>query len=597
MSSSMMTRRIRRRHAVIRSLILRGGGDYEGGVGEDDECDDDDDDDDDAISDVRGCVSSGLTSTSSISSSTSGDGVAVGVMGGRVKGDPWEGEIRRTREYYAAASSTSSPSSSSVFPSSASHSSTESIHLVESSSAAESILLADDENAEDGRVLGYAPTAIVEAGDAGAGTDAMGDTGGDDGVETAASSSTSSLDGANVLVDDCASDDDIAKTKEGDYGDEEYEPSLEGIIVPRSEGDLVVVVDVDAVIPRTLEGDGPDATIIASGYDVHDGEVSIVHGSVADVTSSCQGEDGGDLAKVNVDDIENDDDHEDEEGPRGDGLRYDPEEGARIVANEDEIAAVDIYDIDEDDSIEVDNSGMNDAVTTVIKSIGDRDEIADDAEFSTDSVFDDNEELSVLRLVEEGLRRLERKNGVDPSVLYVITRAMHRVLVDDLGYSPDEVESMRPDVAVVLVAEGLERPKNIESLPPPFYRDAEPEAVTDEVPVDKSMRGSVSALTRGIHKYRKKALPIILASLGVGVSLMVVSDRGYLESPSVAVQTAHEFKSDDDTSQGDPRIAMSDDKDFDEDDDRTPISEPRPDDLDKTWLDKLISFVSKPFGA
>jgi len=38
-------------------------------------------------------------------------------------------------------------------------------------------------------------------------------------------------------------------------------------------------------------------------------------------------------------------------------------------------------------------------------------------------------------------------------------------------------------------------------------------------------------------------------------------------------------------------------EDLDELEDITSAQEKQPEDLDKTWLDKLISFMSEPFGA
>ncbi|KAL3815899.1 hypothetical protein ACHAXA_005747 [Cyclostephanos tholiformis] len=379
--------------------------------------------------------------------------------------------------------------------------------------------------------------------------------------------------------------------------EEKHELFIKEEYTPTSED---VAAD-DTVISLTQEGETPGATVAASG-NLHDGTMSTIHGLAIADSSSRQDEDDSNRAKTDGEGAENDDDNKDKERPRVPNLRKATEEGAHIVAMEDGLVAVKEDNIKEEDCDE-NNLGMNDVMTTDIKPLDDQDENANDAAISMD-MYDDSDELSVLKLVEEGLRQLQRKNGIDPSVLYVITRAMHQVLVDDLGYTPAEVECMRPDVAVVLVAKGLKRP-NLESLPSRFYRDAEPDSATEENPVDKSIKGAVFYVTHRIHKgvasslasrNGKKMMTIIFSSLGVALSFMVASNHGNKKSPGESVQTC-EFQFMSDVSKCNPHIVLSGVKEFDEEDDKTPVPDLQPGDLDKTWLDKLISFMSRPFGA
>ena len=222
------------------------------------------------------------------------------------------------------------------------------------------------------------------------------------------------------------------------------------------------------------------------------------------------------------------------------------------------------------------------------------------------------------KLVEEGLRRLQRKDGDVPSVPYVITRAMRQVLVSELGYDSPEVDEMRPDVAVVIVAESLERPE-LEELPTRFYNEIESAVAIEESHDDKSLKGTIVSL---IHRFRdevsnllsgsdRQTLAIIVACLGVSLSVIFKSpnENKPLQEKGISISTV---PSTIDT----PSTSMSSDLSDIEDDiddantqqdlsySSSSSSSPSPtaptvhtDDLDKTWLDKLISLVSKPFGV
>lgn len=218
-------------------------------------------------------------------------------------------------------------------------------------------------------------------------------------------------------------------------------------------------------------------------------------------------------------------------------------------------------------------------------------------------------ETASNKLVEEGLRRLLRRDGDEPSIPYVITRAMKKVLIDELGYDPLEVKSMRPDVAVVIVAENLERP-DVEILPPRFYNDiVKPVIAIEEIREEKPAKGAVVSFFRRLRKDASIALAgrdpkstiITVASLGVALTLLIrpSRDKRPWESNVLISESQPSIEVLSDTVE---RELSAMDEDLNEhlaesDDVAFAKSEQKPNDLDKSWIDKLISLVSKPFGA
>lgn len=180
------------------------------------------------------------------------------------------------------------------------------------------------------------------------------------------------------------------------------------------------------------------------------------------------------------------------------------------------------------------------------------------------------------RLVEDGLSKLRRKDGDHPSVPYVITRAMKRVLINELGYEEDEVKSMRADVAVVIVSENLRRP-SIATLPSRFYHeDVEPVQQMD------SLR---DVLMNKVQSFVQKIdLKQGLAVLGSVVACSLFAVVKGLHGEDV---TAGEIISMDES------INTGDGKSDEQEPDKVETERQIPrSDLDKNWFDRLISMIT-----
>lgn len=202
------------------------------------------------------------------------------------------------------------------------------------------------------------------------------------------------------------------------------------------------------------------------------------------------------------------------------------------------------------------------------------------------------------KLVEEGLRRLRRKDGDIPSIPYVITRAMKRVLVNELGYDEDEVQAMRPDVAVIIVGEKLERPDMAE-LPSRFYHeDTELNTTLLEERNVKSwivrMRRSVAllrqlsirdAITSLVQRCNSKPAILVCTIIAVILSARV----GVLPSDrEVSIPTQQHAK---DLSV-DSIVDVDSINSEDEESEAVPEEVELRRDLDQTWLEKLISMLT-----
>jgi len=107
------------------------------------------------------------------------------------------------------------------------------------------------------------------------------------------------------------------------------------------------------------------------------------------------------------------------------------------------------------------------------------------------------------------------------------------------------------------------------------------DAVVEETSGDKSFKEAVLKLIHMIRKrvstsfasrHTKKVMPVILTSLGVGLSLLVSSNNANGKSPDGAVQT-YEFQSINNASQDNPHIALSGAEELVEEDDASPVPE------------------------
>ena len=62
-----------------------------------------------------------------------------------------------------------------------------------------------------------------------------------------------------------------------------------------------------------------------------------------------------------------------------------------------------------------------------------------------------------------------KKDKYNAKMQWVITNRMKKILVEELHYTPEEVEVMMPDVAAVVINKHLERPKR--GMPPEWRKD------------------------------------------------------------------------------------------------------------------------------
>eukprot|EP00804_Cyclotella_cryptica_P018456 CCRYP_004290-RA/>CCRYP_004290-RA protein AED:0.38 eAED:1.00 QI:0/0/0/1/0/0.5/2/0/549 len=182
------------------------------------------------------------------------------------------------------------------------------------------------------------------------------------------------------------------------------------------------------------------------------------------------------------------------------------------------------------------------------------------------------------RLVEEGLSKLRRKNGEQPSVPYVITRAMKRVLVDELGYDEQEVQSMRPDVAVVVVSESLRRP-SVPTLPSGFYNEDIMPLIKNELPHQFGLQHKIRSF---LARLDFKQYSIMLGSI-LTVSYSLVSKVTIGAGDKQPERHENDEKKHPNVSSNN----IVDNESFGANNEALLQN-----DLDRTWLDRLISMLT-----
>lgn len=203
----------------------------------------------------------------------------------------------------------------------------------------------------------------------------------------------------------------------------------------------------------------------------------------------------------------------------------------------------------------------------------------DDNELNNELKADEREDQSAASSSSQLADRT--RDDDEQAVPYVINREMERVLLDEEGYDPLELQEMRP-------IEALDTPRG-------FYNDIEPAVATDNGKDDKSLKRTFTSLIREIRKKVSTGLVAVrwVVSLGVVLSLFLRPNRGNRKIwEGSAGEPTSEFPSASissellDTEENDLGELLLDD-----------TLEPQPDDLDNTLIDKLISFISKHFGA
>ena len=182
------------------------------------------------------------------------------------------------------------------------------------------------------------------------------------------------------------------------------------------------------------------------------------------------------------------------------------------------------------------------------------------------------------KLVEEGLSKLRRKDGDHPSVPYVITRAMKRVLVDELGYEEEEVKIMRPDVAVVIVSENLKRP-SIAILPSRFYHEDMIESVQHIESMKETFQSKIQTF---VQKIDLKQSIFMIGSALASYSVVSIFTNANSEQKH-DLETICESPDSDEVNENqlpDAMIETQENEDI------------KKSDLDRTWLDRLISMLT-----
>ena len=183
-----------------------------------------------------------------------------------------------------------------------------------------------------------------------------------------------------------------------------------------------------------------------------------------------------------------------------------------------------------------------------------------------------------------------------PTVEYMITQNMRRVLIRDLGYTSQEINNMKPDVATVIVSKMLKRPKS--GMPTAFYVDGT--VLSD--PQTKRWGLDQRALLR------RTIFPglIVVATVGIGILAGATNNDVMVARDEIGSHTSTDIPPIEDdkicaSTVGSSRPALklsegttfasngSEEKDFDMLEKETVNLKDR--DLDKTWLDRAISTV------
>jgi len=193
---------------------------------------------------------------------------------------------------------------------------------------------------------------------------------------------------------------------------------------------------------------------------------------------------------------------------------------------------------------------------------------------SDESTQEEDVDIEIEELIEAGLVRLHNnKDGINPR-LAITAEAMQRVMIEDLGYDEMETELMKPSVAEVIVSKHLKRPKELKSLPSRFY--IEP-AVVIQNTEHQSRLGSIRRIASNVAS-RHTTRRILGFVVGCALSFVFTpKNHNSRDMPTAATITQ---STEEQEEEGD----LIDD----ESEEYTPL---QPADLDKSFLDKLISLL------
>jgi len=379
--------------------------------------------------------------------------------------------------------------------------------------------------------------------------------------------------------------DDDAATDEDDEEEEFFfaaEDEDEGSTTPVTPDDEDIAADAPGETPLVVDDASvyADADVTASSSAVDaDESVDQTEEAVEDNASGAAGDAVGGSAVV-------------DSAEEADFTRQQHGGG---YTEDDSAAYVDRMDLADDEGEEV-----MVGTETVAESIVDADSIVD-AEDDIDPL-----DLSLAQSTREELQRQQQATvaaateavaaatakDAPPSVQYMITRNMKRVLADELGYTEEEVDGMRPDVAAVITSKRLKRPSG--GMPDAFYVDGKAPSTT---------RNRIGQFLKSNVVKR-----IVMPALVVGSTACIAAfamkpsattSRGKNDSSPAAATSIPAVKNEDITAAAEmynpvSKVSKTNTTAYEEQLDESSLGAFRPDsanrwDLDDTFLDKMIT--------
>ena len=383
---------------------------------------------------------------------------------------------------------------------------------------------------------------------------------------------------------DAVADDDVAEEEEGDDGENEHEtyfsavededegsttpvtPDDEDIVLDASGGEASMVVaddasaDADAATGSTI--DAHECTEQSAEFMPADEDSTVVDfAEDADLTRQQQG--GGyteDDSAAYVDRMDLADDE-------GEEIMVDTEESvAKSI-----VAADPIVEAEEDDGVDPLDLGLAQ---------------------STREEFQRQQQAKVAAAAE--IAAAATAEDAPPTVQYMITKNMKRVLADELGYTEEEVKFMKPDVAAVITSKRLKRPSG--GMPDAFYVDGKAPSAAKN-PFKRLLKSDL------VQRIVRPALVVGSAAYISAIAIQASADSvKRKESPAAPLAVVEDAAS---TLESPMSIEASKEKKenaIEEQLEESRLGAFRPDsasqvpsDLDDTFLDRMITRILEKF--
>lgn len=261
---------------------------------------------------------------------------------------------------------------------------------------------------------------------------------------------------------------------------------------------------------------------------------------------------------------------------------------------DDSAAYVDRMDLADDEGEVLETETGADSIVDVDVTVDDGVNVVDDVvdpldlglAQSTREALQREQQAAVAAASEAAAAAVSADDG-PTTVQYMITRNMKRVLVDELGYTEQEVDNMKPDVAAVLTSKRLKRPSG--GMPDAFYVDG-------KAPSASKNRLQKLVKSRVVQRVVIPALVVGSTACFAAFTIQpAIQDKNTATSaPAFTVPAVTE---DDPIQEDKPKDSLKEKKKTIEEEvlDESRLGAFRPDrkdlpnDLDDTWLDKLIS--------